>query len=56
MSNNSARQTYQAFTEWLTWFNKETGRNKKPAKTEVRAQDVDKSFRVDVKGFRKQKK
>ena len=56
MSKISAKQRYETFTEWLTWFNKETGRNKKPAKAEAKAQNTDKSFKVDVRGFRKQKK
>ena len=54
MSKISAKQRYEAFSEWLTWFNKETGRTvktKKEAKTETR----DKSHRVDIKGFRKRK-
>ena len=55
MGKNSARQTYEAMTEWLAWFNKETGRTKK-TKKEVTQETTDKSYKVNMKGFRKQKK
>ena len=54
MGKNSARQTYEAFSEWLNWFNKSTGRTKK-AKKEVATQTTDKSHKVNMKGFRKRK-
>lgn len=52
MSRISPIQRYEAFSEWLVWFNKEYGRTKK-AKPEVQKGNTDKSFRVDVKGFKK---
>jgi hypothetical protein len=55
MGKNSARQTYVAMTEWLNWFNKETGRTKKVVKKEATPNE-DKSYKVNMKGFRKQKK
>ena len=55
MSKTSARQRYEAFSEWLTWFNKETGRTKKTRKTEAPA-NVDKSHKVNMGGFRKRNK
>jgi hypothetical protein len=55
MSRISAKQRYEAFSEWLIWFNKETGRTKKVTKTEQKTNTTDKSFKVDVKGFRKRK-
>jgi hypothetical protein len=54
MGKNSARQTYLAFSEWLNWFNKETGRTKKTKKQEA-VQNTDKSHKVNMKGFRKRK-
>lgn len=56
MSRMSAKQRYEAFSEWLTWFNKETGRTKKVVKKEATQSNVDKSHKVNMKGFRKQKK
>lgn len=56
MSKISAKMRYEAFSEWLTWFNKEHGRTKKTTKTEVTTNTTDKSHKVDVKGFRKRKK
>jgi len=56
MGKNSARQTYEAFSEWLTWFNKSTGRTKKAVKREDKTQDTDKSFKVNMGGFRKRNK
>jgi len=55
MSKMSAKQRYEAFSEWLNWFNKETGRAKK-TKKEVKSETKDKSYKVNMKGFRKQKK
>ena len=55
MSTTSAKQRYEAFSEWLTWFNKEHGRTKKVTKTEQTTNTTDKSHRVDIKGFRKRK-
>ena len=55
MSTTSAKQRYEAFSEWLTWFNKEHGRVKK-TKTEAKTETTDKSYKVDVKGFRKRNK
>jgi len=54
MSRISAKQRYEAFSEWLTWFNRETGRTKKKVKQEA-APNKDASHRVDIKGFRKRK-
>lgn len=56
MSKISPKMRYEAFSEWLTWFNKETGRTKKTTNTEVKTNTTDKSHKVDVKGFRKRKK
>lgn len=56
MSKTSARQTYEAFSEWLTWFNKETGRTKKVVRKEDSTQNVDKSHKVNMGGFRKRNK
>jgi len=55
MSKISAKQRYETFSEWLNWFNKETGRVKK-TKKEVKSETKDKSYKVNMKGFRKQKK
>ena len=55
MSKMSAKKRYEAFSEWLNWFNKETGRVKK-TKKEVKSETKDKSYKVNMKGFRKQKK
>ena len=55
MGKNSARQTYEAMTEWLAWFNKTTGRVKK-TKKEAAQQTTEKSYKVEMKGFRKRKK
>ena len=55
MGKNSPRQTYVAFSEWLNWFNKETGRVKK-TKKEVKQETTDKGHRVNMKGFRKRNK
>ena len=56
MSKISAKQRYETFSEWLVWFNKEYGRTKKTTKTEVTTNTTDKSYKVDVKGFRKRNK
>jgi hypothetical protein len=56
MSRISAKQRYEAFSEWLTWFNKETGRTKQTVKRENKTQNVDKSHKVNMGGFRKRKK
>ena len=56
MSKISAKQRYETFTEWLAWFNKETGRTKKTTKKEVKSETTDKSYKVEMKGFRKRKK
>ncbi len=56
MGRNSARQTYEAFSEWLTWFNKSTGRTKKVVKKDNKTQNVDKSHKVNMGGFRKRSK
>lgn len=56
MSRMSAKQRYEAFNEWLTWFNKETGRTKKTTKKEVKSETTEKGYKVNMKGFRKQKK
>ena len=55
MSKISAKQRYETFSEWLVWFNKEHGRTKK-IKKEVTQETTDKSYKVNMKGFRKQKK
>lgn len=55
MSRISAKQRYEAFSEWLAWFNKEHGRTKK-TKTEAKTETTDKGHRVDIKGFRKRNK
>lgn len=55
MSKISAKQRYESFSEWLTWFNKETGRTKK-TKKEVKQETTDKGHRVNMKGFRKRNK
>ena len=55
MGKNSARQTYEAMTEWLAWFNKSTGRVKK-SKKEATQQTTEKGYKVEMKGFRKRKK
>ena len=55
MGKNSARQTYEAFSEWLNWFNKSTGRTKKAVKKDNTVQNTDKSHKVNMKGFRKRK-
>jgi hypothetical protein len=55
MSRISAKQRYEAFSEWLTWFNKETGRTKK-TKKEVKQETTDKSYKVNMGGFRKRNK
>ena len=54
MSKISAKQRYEAFSEWLVWFNKETGRTKKKSKKEA-SPNRDAGHRVDIKGFRKRK-
>ena len=56
MSTTSAKQRYEAFSEWLTWFNKETGRTKKTTKKEFKSETTDKSHKVNMKGFRKRNK
>ena len=56
MSKISAKQRYETFTEWLAWFNKETGRTKKTIKKEATQDTTDRSYKVNMKGFRKQKK
>jgi len=55
MSKMSAKERYEAFSEWLNWFNKETGRVKKTVK-EVKSETKDKGYKVNMKGFRKRKK
>jgi hypothetical protein len=55
MSKTSARQRYEAFSEWLTWFNKEHGRTKKKV-TQAAQPNVDKSHKVNMGGFRKRNK
>lgn len=56
MSRISAKQRYESFSEWLTWFNKETGRTKKTTPKEVATNTTDKGHRVNMKGFRKRNK
>ena len=56
MSRISAKQRYESFSEWLEWFNLETGRVKKTTKKEKRSNTTDRSHKVNMGGFRKRKK
>lgn len=53
MSRISAKQRYEAYSEWLEWFNIQTGRVKKTTKREVKSNTKDKSHKVNIGGFRK---
>lgn len=52
MGRTSAKQRYEAYGEWLVWFNKQYGRTKK-TKVEQKKETTDKSFKVNIKGFGK---
>ena len=56
MSKTSAKQRYEAYSEWLERFNIQTGRVKKTSQREVKSNTKDKSHKVNVGGFRKRKK